>query len=100
MMGSDSAPHPVDRKESSGCAAGIFTAPIILPLLVELFDKHNALEKLQAFVSDNARRLYGVEPPTTTVHLVKEQMTIPMSYGSVVPMWAGRTISWRVAEVS
>ncbi|MBC8124216.1 MAG: dihydroorotase [Candidatus Kapabacteria bacterium] len=100
MMGSDSAPHPVDRKESAGCAAGIFTAPIILPLLVELFEKHDALAKLQSFVSDNARLLYGIEPPTTTVHLVKEQMTIPLSYGNVVPMWAGRTISWRVAEVS
>ncbi|MCX6141534.1 MAG: dihydroorotase [Candidatus Kapabacteria bacterium] len=100
MMGSDSAPHPIDKKESAGCAAGIFTAPIILPLLAELFEKHDALVNLQAFVSDHARLLYNVEPPTTTVRLVKESMIIPEQYESVVPMWAGRTISWRVAEVS
>jgi len=100
MMGSDSAPHPINMKEAPGCAAGIFTAPIILPLLAELFDKHNALQNLQAFVSDNARRLYGVKPPTTSVHLVKEPMVIPQSYTNVVPMWAGRTITWRVANVS
>lgn len=100
MMGSDSAPHPIDEKEAPGCAAGIFTAPILLPLLAELFEKHGALGNLQAFVSDNARRLYGVVPPSTRVRLVKETMIIPQTYTNVVPMWAGRTISWRVADVS
>jgi hypothetical protein len=27
-------------------------------------------------------------------------MTIPAAYGSVVPMWAGRTIDWSVTEVA
>ncbi len=99
MMGSDSAPHPIHKKESAGCAAGVFTAPILLPMLAELFEQNNALGSLQAFVSDNARRLYGVEPPATTVHLVKEPMTIPERYGDVVPMWAGKTLSWSVRSV-
>ena len=99
MMGSDSAPHPIHKKESAGCAAGVFTAPILLPMLAELFEQNNALGSLQAFVSDNARRLYGVEPPATTVHLVKEPMTIPDRYGDVVPMWAGKTLSWSVRSV-
>jgi dihydroorotase len=98
MMGSDSAPHPLDRKECAGCAAGVFTAPIILPLLAELFEKHGALDRLQAFVSDTAQRVYRVTPPETTVTLVKTPMTIPASYGPVVPMWAGRTIEWSVQE--
>ncbi len=99
MLGSDSAPHPRNRKESSGCAAGVFTAPILLPLLAEFFDAHNALERMQAFVSDNAQRVYRITPPAKSVTLVREPMTIPASYGSVIPMWAGRTISWRVASV-
>ena len=41
MFGSDSAPHPLDKKEACGCAAGIFTAPIALQALVELFERHN-----------------------------------------------------------
>lgn len=36
MFGSDSAPHPKDTKECCGCAAGVFSAPVILPVLVEL----------------------------------------------------------------
>lgn len=100
MLGSDSAPHPRHAKEAPGCAAGVFTAPIILPMLAELFVRHGAEDNLQAFVSDNARRLYKVNPPATTVRLVNEPMQIPMSYGEVVPMWAGRTLTWSVAEVT
>lgn len=100
MLGSDSAPHPVDKKECPGCAAGVFTAPILLPLLAELFARHGALENLQAFTSDNAQRLYGVTPPPKAVVLEDVPMTIPAAYGSVVPMWAGRTIGWSVTEVA
>lgn len=99
MLGSDSAPHPVEAKEAPGCAAGIFTAPIILPLLAELFHRHDALGNLQAFVSDRARELYRIDPPPKTVRLVNQEMVIPQSYANVVPMWAGRTLSWSVAEV-
>lgn len=100
MMGSDSAPHPRDKKECPGCAAGVFTAPILLPMLAELFNKHDALHNLQAFVSDNAQRLYNVRPPAKTVVLVDNPLTIPEMYGSVVPMWAGRSLSWSVRSVS
>lgn len=99
MLGSDSAPHPVDRKECAGCAAGVFTAPILLPMLADLFDRHGNLDNLQGFVSDNARRVYRVAPPTTTVTLEKTEMTIPDRYDTVVPMWAGRTLPWRVRSV-
>lgn len=99
MMGSDSAPHPRDKKECPGCAAGVFTAPIILPMLAELFSKHGMLDNLQAFVSDNARRLYRVEPPAKSVVLSQQVMQIPNQYGTVVPMWAGRELSWSVTSV-
>ncbi len=99
MLGSDSAPHPRSKKECPGCAAGVFTAPIQLPLLAELFNKHGALSNLQAFVSDNARRIYNVTPPERTITLSNTAMTIPESYAQdVVPMWAGRTIGWSVVS--
>lgn len=95
MFGSDSAPHPVSKKECAGCAAGCFTAPIALPLLAELFARHGRLDRLQAFVSDRARAVHGLNPPAKPVTLVNEPFTIPARYGDVVPMWAGRTVSWR-----
>lgn len=100
MFGSDSAPHPVHRKEAAGCAAGVFTAPVILPLLVELFARHDALDRLQAFVSDNARHVYGLTPPAKAVTLAPQPWRVPARYGDVVPFYAGQTIPWRVVTVA
>jgi len=96
MFGSDSAPHPLEKKECCGCAAGVFTAPVALAMLAELFDAHDALDKLQAFVSGNAQSIYGLTPPAKTVHLVKEPCTVPAKYGDVVPIRSGGAIGWRV----
>ena len=99
MLGSDSAPHPDSSKECPGCAAGVFTAPILLPLLAELFAQHGALDRLQDFVSSNAQRIYRVTPPHKVVTLQDVPMTIPPMYDTVVPMWAGRTLGWSVTAV-
>ena len=96
MFGSDSAPHPKSAKEAPGCAAGVFSAPVALPLLAQLFKSHNKLENLQAFVSDNAQKIYGITPPKKVVTLKEEEFEIPKSYGDVVPFMAGKKISWSV----
>lgn len=98
-FGSDSAPHPVDKKEAAGCAAGVFTAPIALQMLVGLFEEHGALDRLQAFVSDNAKRIYRVVPPEKTVVFEKTGAVIPERYGDVIPMYPGKELDWAVAEV-
>lgn len=99
-FGSDSAPHPIHKKEAGGCAAGVFTAPVALPLLADLFARHGALDRLQAFVSDNAQRIYGVTPPQKEVVLQKGEEIVPERYGDVVPFMAGERLTWRVAAVT
>ena len=98
MFGSDSAPHPVHAKEACGCAAGVFTAPIVLPRLAALFDGHGALDRLQGFVSGHACSLYGLKPPARTVRLQRREMLVPDAYEGhgqkVVPMEAGSVIPW------
>ncbi len=100
MFGSDSAPHPRCKKEACGCAAGVFTAPLALPRLAALFAEHGAADKLQAFVSDNACRLYGLTPVQKKVTLHDVPMQVPACYRSygqqVVPMYAGEQLSWSV----
>ena len=100
MFGSDSAPHPQHEKESSGCAAGIFTAPIAIQMLCELFDKFDALENLQDFISDNAQRIYGICPEFKEVRLSNTPFTIPKIYNTVVPMYANETIGWSIDDIS
>ncbi len=100
MFGSDSAPHPRHAKESCGCAAGVFTAPIALQLLAQLFERHGApLEHLQQFVSGTAQRVYSITPPAKNVILDKKPYTVKETYGGVVPMYAGETIDFSIREI-
>lgn len=99
MFGSDSAPHPLSSKECGKGAAGIFTAPLALAKLTELFAEHNALAQLQSFVSTNAQRIYGLSLPEKRVILRNEPWTVPAQYGAVVPMLAKESLGWKVAGV-
>lgn len=99
-FGSDSAPHPTHKKECCGCAAGVFTAPMALATLTSLFDQHGALDKLQDFVSGNAQRIYGVTPPCKEVTLVKEDWTVPETYGDVTTYLGGDSLTWKVAKIT
>ncbi len=102
MFGSDSAPHPRCRKEACGCAAGVFTAPVALPKLAEIFASHGAVAHLQDFVSGNACKWYGLTPVQKQITLQDTPMSVPACYRSygqqVVPMYAGEEISWSVVR--
>jgi len=101
MFGSDSAPHPKHAKESCGCAAGVFTAPIALQVLAELFEKENApLENLQAFISGNAQTIYSLAPLAKTVTLEKKSFQVPSDYQGVVPMYADEQIAYSIKTVT
>ena len=98
-FGSDSAPHPKDKKESAYCSAGCFTAPFALQYLAEIFENNGKLENLQKFVSDNAIRNYRLENNIKQVTLQKGEFTIPEMYGNVVPFNSGKKLSWIIEEV-
>ena len=100
MFGSDSAPHPRDKKECVGCAAGIFSAPVALPALAGLFEEAGCLERLDGFVSANARRFYRLTPPAKTVRLEEKDWQVPEFFGSVRPFLAGSRLRWSVAAAS
>ena len=94
MFGSDSAPHPRHKKECVGCAAGIFTSPVALPLLAQIFEEEDRLDLLQSFVSDNARKRYGITPPAKPITLSDSSWQIPQTYGDVRPFYASKKLRW------
>jgi len=100
MFGSDSAPHPKHAKESCGCAAGVFTSPIAIQVLVALFEKHNKLDNLQKFLSENACTIYDMKASKKTVTLIKEDFKVPEIYKreqeNVVPMYANEILPWKL----
>ena len=103
MFGSDSAPHPKHKKECCDCAAGVFTSPIALQVLVELFEKYDSLDNLNDFVSNNAKKIYGLNIKDKTIKLVKKDFIVPAIYEykdeKVVPMYAGKTLSWSIDSI-
>ena len=100
MFGSDSAPHPQHAKESCGCAAGVFTAPIALQVLTELFIEHSNIKNLQAFVSDNAQKIYtNIEVPQKRITLEKKDFHVPLKYAEVVPMYAGEILKYSIVNL-
>jgi dihydroorotase len=96
MFGSDSAPHPRHKKECCGCAAGIFSAPVALPILAELFDKADKLDLLQDFVSGIARKRYQITPPEKTITLEDKAFQVPLLSGEVKSFLAGKKVAWRI----
>lgn len=94
MFGSDSAPHPRHKKECCGCAAGIFSAPVALPMLAEIFEDEDKLDLLQDFISGIACKRYNLTPLSKTVTLEKKPWTIPELYHDIKPFGAGKTLRW------
>jgi len=98
FFGSDSAPWlKQDKICEEGCA-GIFNPSVVsIPLQVELFERNNALDKLENFMSVFGPRFYGLKPSDETITLVKEPWIVPSDYNGVVPFMAGKELSWQIA---
>ncbi|MCV3400139.1 dihydroorotase [Campylobacter lari] len=97
MFGSDSAPHPLHTKECCGCAAGVFSAPVILPVLAELFEKHSNEDNLQKFISENACKIHNLRfEKDKIITLEKQEWQVAQKYGDVVPFMAGKTLNFKV----
>jgi len=100
MFGSDSAPHQKNTKECHHGAAGIFSSPIALQALTQLFEEHGKLDNLNAFVSLNAQKIYRLKPLQKTIKLIKKDFVVPSQYTYkeeyVVPLFANQTLSWSI----
>ena len=76
FLGTDSAPHVNGKKITTCGCAGIFSSPLAVPLLIQLFEEHNSLEKIEKFMSKNGRAFYGVEQQLDRVRYVKRSKSI------------------------
>ena len=100
FLGTDSAPHPRHEKEKiCGCAAGCYTAHAAIELYAEVFDKFNAIEKLEGFASHFGADFYRFPRNKDTITLEKKSWTVPkIKFGNeqLIPIKAGETLNWRV----
>ncbi|MGB0833096.1 MAG: dihydroorotase [Psychrobium sp.] len=101
FLGTDSAPHIKDNKEAACGCAGAYTAFAAIELYAEVFEKENALDKLEGFASHHGPDFYGLPRNTDTITLTKQAWTVPdtlpLGNDIVVPLKAGETIGWTVS---
>ena len=97
-FGSDTAPHPKENKErvTPKPAAGVFSAPVALPVLATIFEAADALNRLEDFVARFGAEFYGLPLNQGTITLRKEPWQVPRTCGNVVPFLAGKRLAWQV----
>ena len=96
FLGTDSAPHSRDAKESACGCAGIFNAPFALESYVAVFDEEGALDRFEAFASVNGAHFYGLPVNGETVTLERAEIVVPDEIKGLVPFHAGETLRWRM----
>ncbi|WP_354625544.1 dihydroorotase [Psychromonas sp. MME2] len=100
FLGTDSAPHAIDKKESSCGCAGSYTAHAAIELYAEVFEEANALDKLEAFASFNGPDFYNLPRNSDTITLEKSSWDVPATlefgHNQVVPIRAGEQLLWKV----
>ncbi|HVH49131.1 MAG TPA: dihydroorotase [Sphingomicrobium sp.] len=97
FLGTDSAPHSREAKESSCGCAGIFNAPFALESYAMAFEEEGALDKLEGFASEHGPRFYDLELNRGTVTLERTKVDVPEEIDGLVPFHVGQTIGWRLA---
>jgi len=100
FLGTDSAPHAKHKKESDCGCAGIYTGFNAIEIYTEVFDKQNALDKLENFASKFGPQFYSLPVNKEKITLIKKPWQVPktLDFGNdqLVPFMAGETLEWRL----
>ena len=102
FLGTDSAPHARHTKENACGCAGCYSAHAAIALYAEAFEAVDALPMLEGFAGHHGADFYRLPRNTGTLTLVREPWRVPDEYpygdDTIVPLRAGETVAWRVAE--
>ena len=100
FLGTDSAPHGREKKESACGCAGIFSAHAAIELYAEAFDGEGAIEMLEGFASIFGPNFYGLSHNQEKITLEKSPWKVPDHYNfagsKATPFFAGAELSWRL----
>ncbi len=100
FLGTDSAPHPRNSKESACGCAGCFSALHAIELYAEVFEAADALDRLEAFASFYGADFYQLPRNSEQITLTKTSWRIPdevpFTESGLVPLGAGQEISWQM----
>ena len=99
FLGTDSAPHAQEAKESACGCAGCFSAPAALELYAQAFERAGRLDRLNAFAAHKGADFYRLKRNSGTVRLRRQPWAVPerieLGGQSMIPLAAGATLQWR-----
>ena len=96
FLGSDSAPWHKGQKECASGCAGIWNAPVLVPVMFEIFDNLGSLLMLENFTSTFGDLFYRKEHVDRQLNVEKSGWFVePKLYG-IVPLRAGEVLQWEV----
>ena len=98
FLGTDTAPHAREAKESACGCAGIFNAPFALESYATVFDEENALDRFEGFASEHGARFYGLPLNDGTVRLDRVAHMVPETVAGLVPFHSGLSLGWKLAD--
>jgi len=102
FLGTDSAPHPRNAKESACGCAGIYSAHGAIELYAEIFEQAGVLDRLEAFSSFYGADFYGLPRNRDTLTLERQSWQVPeelqMGNALVVPLRSGEAMCWRLGD--
>ena len=102
FLGTDSAPHSKFTKETACGCAGIYTSHAAIELYAEVFERANALEKLEAFASFYGADFYKMPRNKDTISMIKENWNAPaqidFSGEALIPFRANEVVTWKMTD--
>ncbi len=98
FLGTDSAPHLKDKKECASGCAGIFSSPVAIPILINLFEKAGKLPFLNSFTSKFGADFYQLQHNSETLYFQRKPKIVPPVIGGVVPLYANKSLPWSLYE--
>jgi dihydroorotase len=104
FLGTDSAPHPLAAKEAECCSAGVFSAPVAMAWLAQVFEEEGALDRLEGFASLHGAAFYRLRANPGRLTLQKSEAPatpparIETGAGPVVVFDPGVPLRWRVID--
>ena len=76
FLGTDTAPHFTNDKESACGCAGVFNSTYCVSILAQLFENENALHKLESFISKRGAKHYNLKINEEKITLVKSSKSL------------------------
>jgi len=98
FLGTDTAPHAREAKESACGCAGIFNAPYALESYLTVFEEGGALDRFEGFASEHGAQFYGLPLNDGSITLERTELTVPETVDGLVPFHAGGDLSWKLAD--